>query len=160
MNERTPSRTPLVIIVVLLLVIAAMAFKFVVVGSVEQGADGRTVVLLAPGERDFVLREMRGFVAGVQQATAALATDDMTAVAAAARKMGMGAAHDAPAAIVAKLPLEFKTLAFGVHRGFDTIALDAESLRDPKHTLTQLGEVLGKCVECHDRYAFKAEIAR
>ena len=160
MNERTRSRTPLAIIVILVLVIAAMAFKFVVVGSVEQAADGRTDVLLAAGERDFVLREMRGFVAGLQQMTAALANDDMKAVAAAARKMGMGAAHDAPAAIVAKLPLEFKTLAFSVHRGFDTIALDAESLGDPKHTLTQLGEVLGKCVVCHDSYAFKAEVTR
>ncbi len=46
----------------------------------------------------------------------------------------------------AKLPLEFKTLAFGVHRGFDSIAMDAESIGMPKHTLDQLSEVLQKCV--------------
>ena len=160
MNERTPSRTPLVIIVVLLLVIAAMAFKFVVVGSVEQGADGRTVVLLAPGERDFVLREMRGFVAGVQQLTDALARDDLKAAAAAARTMGMAAAHDAPPALIGKLPLEFKTLAFATHRGFDALAADAHSLGDPKHTLAQLAGVLHQCVECHSAYQFVAPAGR
>jgi len=160
MSEHTRSRIPLAIIVLLLLVIAAMAYKFAVVGSVEPAADGRKAVVLAPSERAFVLREMRGFVEGLQQVTAALARDDMRAVAAAARKMGMAAAHDAPVEIMAKLPLEFKTMAFGVHRGFDAMALDAESMGDPKHTLAQLGETLSQCVACHSTYEFKTPPTR
>jgi len=156
MKNLTVQRIPLAIIVVLLLVIAAMAYKFIVAGSVEKAADGRVAIVLEPGERAFVLAEMRSFVAGLQQLTAALAKDDMKSAAAAARTMGMAAAHSAPAPMVGKLPLEFKTLGFSVHREFDTIAMDAESLGDPKHTLTQLAGTLQKCVACHGTYQIKA----
>lgn len=158
MNHPTRQRLQLGLIVALLLVIAAMAYKFIVVGSVEPAADGRTAIVLEPAERDFVLREMRGFVAGLQQLTAALARDDMKAAAEAARGMGLHAAHGAPAAMVAKLPLEFKTLGFGVHREFDAMAADAERVGDPRHTLGQLAGVLHKCVACHDAYQFKASV--
>lgn len=160
MNHPTRQRLQLGLIVVLLLVIAAMAYKFIVVGSVEAAADGRTAIVLEPGERDFVLREMRGFVAGVQQLTDALARDDLKAAAAAARTMGMAAAHDAPPALIGKLPLEFKTLAFATHRGFDALAADAHSLGDPKHTLAQLAGVLHQCVECHSAYQFVTPAGR
>jgi hypothetical protein len=154
-RDGTRNRIQLAIIAVLLAVIAAMAYKFIVAGSVEKADDGRTAILLEPGERAFVLGEMRGFVAGLQQMTAALARDDMKSAATAARQMGMAAAHSAPAPMVAKLPLEFKTLGFGVHREFDTIAIDADSLGDPKHTLTQLAGALQSCVACHSAYQIK-----
>ena len=155
MKENVRHRIQLAIIAVLLLVIAAMAYKFIVAGSVEKAEDGRLAIVLEPAERIFVLGEMRGFVAGLQQMTAALARDNMKATAAAARLMGMAAAHSAPARMVGKLPLEFKTLGFSVHREFDTIALDAESLGDSRHTLTQLADTLGKCVACHSTYQIK-----
>lgn len=154
MAPDTRNRLQWTIIVLLLLVIAALAFKFIVVGSVEPGTDGRQAIVLDPGERDFVLREMRGFVAGVQQVTDAIARDDLKAAAAAARGMGMGAAHDVPPALLAKLPLGFKTLAFSTHGAFDALAADADSLGDPKHTLGQLSDALRKCVACHDAYQF------
>lgn len=160
MTDRTLQRILLAIIAVLLLVIAAMAYRFIVAGSVEKAEDGRVAILLEPGERAFVLGEMRGFVAGLQQMTAALARDDMKSVAAAARQMGMGAAHSVPAAMVGKLPLEFKTLGFGVHRAFDAIAMDAESLGEPRHTLTQLAGTLQTCVACHSAYQIKAAPGR
>lgn len=155
MREGTRNRIQLTIIAALLVAIAVMAYKFIVVGAVAPAPDGRTAIVLEPGERDFVLREMRGFVAALQQLTGALSRNDMKAAAAAAKSMGMSAAHDAPSAIVAKLPLEFKTLAFSTHREFDAIAIDAESLGDAQHSLTQLSGVLGKCVACHERYEFK-----
>lgn len=160
MTDRNRNRTQLAIIAVLIAVIAAMAYKFIVVGSVEKAVDGRTAILLEPGERAFVLGEMRGFVAGLQQMTAALAQGDMKAAAAAARQMGMAAAHSAPAPMVAKLPLEFKTLGFSVHRKFDTIALDADSLGDSRHTLGQLADALQKCVACHNAYQIKVPPGR
>ncbi len=160
MGIGTRSRVYPVIVVVLLLVIAAMAYKFIFAGSVEKAEDGRVAILLEPGERAFVLREMRGFVAGLQQMTAALSRDDMKAAAAAARGMGMAAAHNAPLPMVAKLPLEFKTLGFSVHRDFDGIAADAETLGDPKHTLAQLADTLQKCVACHNTYQIKSTTAK
>ncbi len=155
MKAHTLQRVQLALIVVLLLVIAAMAYKFIVVGSVEKAEDGRTAIVLPPAERSFVLAEMRGFIVGLQQMTAGLASGDMTAVGAAARQMGMSAAQGAPASLVGRLPLEFKTLGFSVHREFDTIAVDADRLRDPRHTLAQLADTLQKCVACHSTYQFK-----
>jgi hypothetical protein len=143
------------IVVVLLLIIAAMAYEFIVVGSTERGEDRRVAVILEPAERTLVLREMRDFVAGVQRIADALSRDDMKNVAVAARAMGTGKMHDAPVAMMGKLPLGFKTLAFGVHRGFDGIATDAEDIGMPKHSLAQLSDILQKCVACHAAYQLR-----
>ncbi|MCC7326363.1 MAG: hypothetical protein IT521_06115 [Burkholderiales bacterium] len=154
------ARTYRIAIVVLLLVIAAMVYKFVVSGSTAPAEDGRVAVILAPAERALVLREMRSFVDGIQRMTDALSRDDMKAVATAARSMGIEKAHDAPLSMVAKLPLAFKTLAFGTHREFDTIAADAEAIGKPAHTLAQLSAVLQKCVACHAGYQLRTETAK
>lgn len=143
------------IIVVLLLVVAAMAYKFIVAGSTERIDDRRMAIVLEPGERALMLSEMRGFVAGLQRITDALSREDMKGVASAAREMGMARSHDVPLALMAKLPLEFKTLARSVHGGFDTIAMDAEAIGKPTHTLHQLSEILEKCVACHASYEVK-----
>jgi len=149
------NRIYLVIIAVLVLVIAAMVYKFLIAGSTEKGEDGRVAVLLEPGERAFMLHEMRDFVAGLQQVSDGLARDDMDAVAKAARAVGTAKAHDVPVAMLGKLPIEFKKLALSTHREFDTIAVDAEGVRTPKHTLQQLSDVLQKCVACHSTYQVK-----
>ena len=149
------NRIYLVIIAVLVLVIAAMVYKFLIAGSTEKGEDGRVAVLLEPGERAFMLHEMRDFVAGLQQVSDGLARDDMDAVAKAARAVGTAKAHDVPVAMLGKLPIEFKKLALSTHREFDTIAADAEGVRTPKHTLQQLSDVLQKCVACHSTYQIK-----
>lgn len=140
------------IIAVLLLVVAAIAYKFVVAGSTERIDDKRVAIVLAPGERALMLSEMRAFVSGLQQITDALSREDMKGVAKAARAMGTVKAHDVPLALMAKLPLEFKTLAFAVHGGFDTLAVDAEAGGKPTHTLNQLSGILQKCVACHASY--------
>ena len=155
MTAAARSRVYPVLIVVLLLVIAAMAYKFIVAGSTRKAEDGRVAVLLEPAERALMLREMRAFVSGLQLMSGALARDDMKGVARAARAMGTASARDVPLAMLCKLPLEFKTLAFGVHGGFDTIAIDAGRIGTPKHTLGQLSDVLQKCAACHDRYQVK-----
>lgn len=103
---------------------------------------------------------MRNFVASLQLIADALSCDDMKAVAKAARGMGMAAAQDAPLALMGKLPLEFKTLGFSVHREFDVMATDAESFGDPKHTLAQLSESLQKCVACHGTFQIKPAAIR
>jgi len=120
--------------------------------SSQAGADGRSALVLSDAERHLVLEEMRNFLAVLQTISEALPDEDMKSVAAAARKMGSGAANEIPPETVAKLPDTFKQLAGAVHTSFDTIALDAESLGDPKHTMGQVGEMLGKCNACHGIY--------
>lgn len=152
MTNSTKNRVYLAIIGVLVSIVVAMAYKFIVAGSVEKAEDGRLSVALDPAERALMLREMRGFVAGLQGIVDGLARDDMKAVTAASRSMGMARAHDAPVAMMGKLPLEFKTLALGLHREFDIIAMDADGIATPKHTLGQLADALQKCVACHNTY--------
>ena len=147
-------RIQLAVIAGLLLVTLAMAYKFILAGSTTPAADGRAAILLEPGQRDFVLREMRGFLVGLQQIDDALAREDMPAVAKASRSLGAGKVHDVPAGLLGKLPLEFKKLAFGVHSDFDAIADEAERNGGPKRTLAQLSAVLQKCTACHESYRF------
>jgi hypothetical protein len=155
MTTAAQNRAYLAIIVVLLLIIAAMTYKFVVAGSTEKAEDARIAILLEPGERDLMLKEMRTFVESLQLMSDALSKDDMKGVAQAARSVGMAKSQDVPLAMIGKLPLEFKKLAFSVHGGFDTIASDAETIGTAKHTLGQLSEVLQKCVTCHSSYQLK-----
>lgn len=155
MTGAAKNRAYLGAIGVLLLIIGLMTYKFVVVGSTLKAEDGRIVVLLEPGERDLMLKEMRAFVESLQLMSDALAKDDMIGVSKAARAMGMSKSQDVPLAMVGKLPLEFKKLAFSVHGAFDTIADDAETVGTAKHTLGQLSSVLQKCVACHSSYQLK-----
>ena len=156
MADAVKVRIYLAIIATLVIVIAAGAYKFIVAGSTERTADGRLVVILEPAERALMLREMREFVVGLQAVTEGLARDDMKAVANASRGMGTSRSHDVPIAMMGKLPLEFKTLALGLHREFDTIAMDADGIAMPKHTLGQLADALQKCVACHNSYQVKS----
>lgn len=119
--------------------------------------DERTVMVLAPSEREVVLLEMRQFLSGVQLMTDAVARDDAKALAQAARSLGKAAVHEVSPELRAKLPAEFKQLGFSVHSDFDQIAMDAESLGDMKHSMTQLSSTLQKCVACHTIYQIQSE---
>jgi len=69
-----------VIIALLVLVILGGAYKFIIQGSVMDGEDGRTVILLDVPERLYILGEMRNLLAHMQQLTAAISEDDMDKV--------------------------------------------------------------------------------
>lgn len=152
MTYAARERIYLAIIAGLLLVIVVMAYKFIIAGSTTTAADGRPAIILEPGERVLMLREMREFVAGLQRIDDALSRADMQGVAKASRALGTARSHEVPAAMMGKLPLEFKALALSVHSDFDTIAMDAEWTGLPKRTLGQLSDVLQKCTVCHEKY--------
>jgi hypothetical protein len=148
-------RIYLAVIVGLLLVIAAMAYRFIIAGSTEPTADGRSAIVLAPGERVFMLRDMREFVSGLQRIDDALSREDMQSVAKASRALGASRAHEVPSAMMGKLPMDFKARGLSVHNDFDNIATDAEGIGVPMHTLGQLSAVLQKCTFCHDTYRLR-----
>ncbi len=118
--------------------------------------DERKALNLAPSERAMILMEMRQFLNGIQIMTDALSRDDLKTVAQATKPLGNLATHDVPDSLKAKLPKEFKQLAFAVHSGFDQLAMDAESLGDTKHTQKQLGGILQNCVSCHSMFQIHA----
>jgi hypothetical protein len=115
--------------------------------------DRRQVIVLEPQERAMILLEMRHFLRGIEQIARALAQPDMGSIATTARSLGRQATHQVPPAVRQKLPQEFRALGFSVHSDFDQIALDAESMGDPKHTLVQLADTLAKCNACHESYS-------
>ncbi len=154
-NAATRSRIYLAIMGLLVLVIVAMAYKVIVVGSTVKGEDGRTAVLFSQGERARMLSEMREFVQALQEISDGLARGDMKAVAGAARSVGTARAGDVPLSMLAKLPIGFKTMAISTHRGFDAIAKDAEGGGAPRQTLEQLAQLLRNCVACHASYQIK-----
>lgn len=121
-------------------------------------ADDRTILALTPDERMMVLEEMRLLLDGVGKLTGALGKQDMPAAAAAAHEMGMKMAHETPPALREKLPMEFRQLGFSVHRDFDQIAMDAESMKDVSHSLNQLSATLKNCVSCHAAYQIRTPL--
>jgi hypothetical protein len=142
----------------LALALTATLYVFGVRGSVAPGSDGRTAILLDPGERDLVLAEMRTFLQATQGILVAASKGDAPGAATAARAVGIAAQRGVPASLMGKLPLGFKQLGFDTHGRFDQLALDAESLGDPGQTLTALGDLLANCVACHA--AFRIDAAR
>ena len=144
---------------ILLLIVVAMAYKFIIAGCTVNATDGRQALTLEPAERDLVLTEMRMFLSSVQRINQALTTEDFNEIVKAAREVGAAAQEAVPGSLMGKLPLAFKTLGFDTHTKFDLLALDAEQLGDPKHTMQQLATLIKNCFGCHATYQIQSTIA-
>lgn len=143
-------------IAILLWVVTVAVFAwFFVRGNTVPGTDNRTAVVLAAGERDMVLSEMRKLLMGVQAILDGISRGDMKQVASAAHAVGMSSAADANPALIAKLPMPFKQLGMGTHRDMDEISKAAESGKPAPELLNMLSGVLAKCTSCHASFQFK-----
>jgi hypothetical protein len=143
--------------ILLVAVIATMGYMFVLRGNVIASADGRTAIILSAGERDIVLTEMRGFLEGIQTITEGLVKNDMASISASAKTMGMANALEVPASLLAKLPLEFKTLGFDTHKAFDNLAMEAKDMGDKQIVLAKLSQLMLNCTNCHASYRLGSE---
>lgn len=135
--------------------ILAVALSCITMTAMASEIDKRQVLSITEIQRNHVLTEMRAFLAGTQGILDALLREDMAAVARHARPLGMSMAHKGEDHLKSVLSKEFMHLGMSVHRDFDQIAADAESLKDPKHTLRQLSESMKKCVACHADYQIR-----
>ena len=145
-----------IVSLILAIGLGAMSYIFLVKGQTVPYADGRTSILLAPGERNKVLGEMRGVLAGVQSIIEDTTAGDLDAAEKTARSMGMAAAKQ-DTAIIAKLPLDFKSLGLGLHASFDELADSISATDDPLSVLEDVGNVMLQCVACHDSYRLGIE---
>lgn len=139
--------------ILLALALGGVVYQFIN-GSTVEHEDGRTAILMTAPERDMVLGEMRTFLEGVQTIVEAIAEDDMETVATTARSIGMAATGGEPATLIAKLPLDFKSLGMGTHQAFDDLSQEATDMGDSKIVLAQLGELMLRCTTCHSSYRF------
>lgn len=137
-----------------------VAVKFIVLGSTGKGDDGRTAVMLEAAERQAVLAEMRALLEATQTIVAALASDDLAAVEAAARPIGSAAIATVDFRLRAKLPLEFKQLGFGTHYAFDDIAKMAKEGSPAMEIQKKLAETMNNCVACHASFQLSVTAAK
>ena len=147
------------LVAILALSTGGLAYKFIIAGDVVISDDGRKAIQLSSGERDLVFSEMRTFLDSVQQITKGIANKDMKLVAEAANKVGRSAQDGMPSSLVGKLPLEFKKLGFDTHSRFSQLAMDAESLGDEQHALTQVSDLMENCVACHAIYKIEVDLS-
>ncbi|MEQ1741227.1 MAG: hypothetical protein ABL869_01835, partial [Candidatus Nitrotoga sp.] len=80
---------------------------------------------------------------------------DMQRVIKASSAAGMIVAADASPALMAKLPIELKTLGMSVHHDMDAIAKAAENKAPTPEILKILSNTLTKCVACHSTWQLK-----
>lgn len=137
--------------------LGGMSYVFLVKGQTVPYADGRTSILLSPDERNGVLGEMRAILAGVQEIIENSVAGDLDAARAKASAMGMAAANAESAQLIAKLPLDFKSLGLGLHGSFDDLAATIADTSDPLVVLDEVGTLMVQCVACHDAYRIGIE---
>ena len=130
---------------------------FFVTGSTEKSTDNRKAVLLSPPERDLILGEMRTMLTVVSGVLTAIGEGDTKKASAAARSAGMAMAVDTTPLLMAKLPLEFKSLGMSVHGDFDLLAADIDTGLTQQQVVQRLGATTTKCVACHSVYRLRAE---
>ena len=136
-----------------------LLLAFFATSALAEGIDNRQVLNLTEPQRNHILAEMRELLAGTQDILAALAKDDMAAVAKYSRALGFNMKHQAENPLHDVLPKEFMQIGMPMHKEFDQIAADAESLKDPKHTLQQLSATMSKCTACHATYQIRPSLA-
>lgn len=141
-------RLAVVAIALWLATIAAFGWFFVH-GSTARGSDQRTAVVLATGERDLVLSEMRGLLTALHDVLDGFDRGDRQRIATASRAVGMASAADVNPVLMAKLPLPFKQLGMSVHRDMDALAQAADEGRPLPELQRMLTGTLSKCVACH-----------
>jgi len=116
--------------------------------------DGRAVINFNEGEVAFTLAEMRGLLETVHDIVLALDDDDMAGVVLAVEgKTVVDAMANTPKSMLAKIPLEFRTLGMSMHGGFEEIgATAAAEGANTAQIVTLLGDQIGRCVACHASY--------
>jgi hypothetical protein len=149
------NKIALIAIALWLVTIAAFAWFFVY-GNTVEGTDNRIAVVLKADERRLILQEMRGLLSATHDVLDGINQGDMAHVARAARSAGMAAAADVNPALMAKLPLQFKSLGMSVHRDMDAIARAAETGRPAPELLRMLTATTSKCVACHAGWQLNA----
>ncbi len=117
----------------------------------EGTSDARQALPLTAMMAAHQKQNMREHLATIQAIVAAIARDDMGAVAAAAGRIGSSATMQQMCEHMGAAAPGFTPMALDFHRTADTIAEAARS-GDPKAVLSALDRTLQTCVGCHAAY--------
>jgi hypothetical protein len=103
---------------------------------------------------------MRVYLESIQGIVEGLTDRKMLVVAESARKAGMGAVHDVPLSVAAKLPPEFVLLGMDTHQKFDALSrlADASGRTGSRAEILQhFRSILANCTACHATYRIGSE---
>lgn len=142
--------------VFLWVVVIGIFVKFFVTGQTTSSPDNRRAVILTPSEREVVLGEMRTLLVSLNGILKGLAKDDFKTVSIQASNAGAGMAADLNPALMAKLPLDFKTLGMSLHKDFDQLSVEVNQGMDKNQVIARLGDMTNKCLACHAAYKIEA----
>lgn len=117
--------------------------------------DERISIPAPEAHRQFVMKEMRTFVEGIQQIRQGIKEEDPQLIIRAGRRSGVGV--EAPEELRRSLPQGFMRMGGPTHRLFEAMADSAAARFDPYVTEDQLAQVLNNCVACHRTYRFDAK---
>lgn len=153
--KRNHYRTATVILAVLWIVSAGTLFYFLYFGVARTGSDGRQIVSVTEGEKQFLLQEMRQLLSAMQQIHMHMGNGDRESAARAAESVGMNMVDELAAVegtILLKLPAPMKKLGLGTHSEFDNLARTIRSDASEQRIEKEIGELMTRCVACHAAY--------
>ena len=136
------------------LVTVAVVGWFFVKGTTQPSRDGRKEIMVAAGERDLILGEMRQLLKAVHGVTTGWGTQGagLKDAERAARAAGMAMAADERLELLAKLPLAFKQLGMSVHQDMDNLADGIAQGETTQQVLIRVSSITARCTACHDLY--------
>lgn len=120
--------------------------------TVRLEGDSRIEVALKPEHREFVLKEMRQFVNGLNMINRGIAENKPKLIIKAGQQSGSEV--NPPIGLVMSVPVNFLKMGRPTHKMFDEIADSARINYNPKTTQRQLVELTNRCVACHATYRF------
>lgn len=134
-------------------VLSLGTFSYFFFNGQTEIVDRRVEIKLTKAERNSILTEMRELLKGVQKIIKAVSQNNFKEAAIAARSNGMVMATKVEnhSAVLTKLPMAFKKLGFGTHKGFDHLADRAEKMSG-NEILEETSTIMNNCIACHAGY--------
>lgn len=132
-----------------------LVYFFLIKGNTSlDPQDSRTAIHTSDAGKNFVLKEMRGFLESIQQINEGMLQNDPQKIIKAAKSVGHEKVENMPAGLMSSLPLPFKKLGLDTHTKFDELAQAVQSQYNQKEVQTQMDAILNNCTTCHKTYKF------
>jgi len=143
--------------IVLIGALGFIGYKFVYDGNVATDSEDRIAVVLTAAEKAKILGEMRTLLEASQAVILAATSDDVASIPDIVHPLGMAAVENESVALLAKLPLEMKTIGFDAHRAMDELGDMAANGESGEAIIETLAGAMSLCITCHETYRFVAE---
>jgi len=148
----------LILLIFSVLLNVGLIYQFFYKGDkVALSENGRTEIKMPKENREFIMKEMRGFLESVQKINEGIAKNDPEIIAKVGNQSGTCKVNQVPQGMIRSLPFEFKQMGFETHELFDEMAKMANENYNRQHTQEKLNQLLNNCVACHKTYKITAE---